>query len=198
MAKPKAKQSSVTQPDLLPEGTLPPCLEVVELARRGFDHTASKLMTKQEELCKEVMGLLLRGVSGRAIARQCRISRNSVLAIREVMEARGLVEPLKKQISRQFGNIITMGLEDYQEAIERGDLHPSQLPVPIGIFSQHKALIDGDPTVRVAQDRPPELSVEAVQKYFAGLKSAKTEDQGTAQIPAPLEVQSDVITAKPK
>lgn len=167
---------------LFTEEQLPHRDDLVELVKRGFDHNAKRLMEGNELVCRDVMVALLRGVSGRRIARDFKMSRNSVAGIRKEMEKRGLVEPLKKEISGLLGDIISMGLEDMKDAIAEGRLHASQLPVPLGIFMTHKALVDGDPTVRVESGRPVELSVESVTAHFERMKKASVQEVQTVAV----------------
>lgn len=173
--KKKSDSEPINQAVLFNENELPHRDDLVELVRRGFSHTAKNLMENNQELCRQVMIALIQRVPTRRIARTFKISRNSVAGIRQEMEKRGLVEPLKKEISAMLGAIITMGLEDFQDALATGELHPSQLPVPMGIFMTHKALMDGDPTVRVDNGKPSELSVESVRAYWEQMKKAKAE-----------------------
>jgi hypothetical protein len=179
MGKKKSDSEAIMQEQLFPVEQYADRTDLVEQVKRGFNHTGKNLMGADEVLCREVMIDLIRGVSGRAIARKFKISRNSVGGIRRAMEERGLVEPLKKQISGLLGNIITMGLEDFQDALSTGELHPSQLPVPMGIFMTHKALVDGDPTVRVDSGKPQEISVESVQRYYEEMKKAQVVEVKT-------------------
>lgn len=171
MGKRKSKSEPMLQATLFRVEDLPERDGLVELVKRGFLHTGKNLLG-DEALCREIMISLIRNVSGRSIARTYKISRNSVCGIRRAMEERGLVEPLKKQISALLADNIVMGLEDFRDALATGELHPSQLPVPMGIFMTHKALIDGDPTVRVESGKPSELSVESVRAHFDAMKRA--------------------------
>jgi len=186
--KTKPEGETILQPMLWSEDQLPERPELVELVKQGFVHTGKNLVDGNEVLCAQVMEGFLRGVSGRQLARTHGISRNSISGIRTQMEARGMLEPLKKRIARQLGTIIEMGLEDFQDALSTGMLHPSQLPVPLGIFMTHKALVDGDPTVRVETGKPSELSVDQVRAHFDALKRAAIT----------VDSESTAITTKPQ
>src|SRR2546423_5400096 len=116
----------------LPEqGTLFPEFDeaLVELTRRkSFVHTGA-FVSREEELCRAICTDLLSGVSRRLIAERYNVSRNTVNAIREVMDKRGELEPLKKEIARRLDRCVIYSLENLEEALSDGDITAGQLPV---------------------------------------------------------------------
>lgn len=179
------------QAEFFPRDFYPDRPELAEMVKRGFNHTAKNLARNDERKCQEIVVDVLMGMSSRTIARKHRVSRNSIVGIYRALEARGIVEPLKKKLGGLLGEIITLGLEDYRDALAEGRLHPSQIPVPMGIYMTHKALIDGDPTVRVESGKPSELTVDSVKAFYENLKRAKP---GTEAI----EAESTVEGGKPQ
>ena len=180
------------QPDLLGVDSLPRRDDLVELVKKGYrHHTGARLLNRDHALCEEIVRELLTGTSARQIARRLNVSRQSINGIRDEMEKRGLVEPLKKRISGLLGTIIEAGLENLQDALLAGQISAAQLPVAMGILIDKKALVDGDPTVRIAQERPSDLTVESVRAHFDKLK------KGSIDVTA-IESESSATTAKPE
>lgn len=167
----------------------PDLLEIVKEKR--FVHTARNL-TKDEEICRLIVQDLSLGMSRRRVALKYSISRNTIHAMMEELQRTGTLEPLRKETSRLLGKAIIHGLEEWTEAVEEGRIHPSQIPVPVGIFLTQKALIDGDPTSRIEETRRTELTVDQVRAAFEGMKRAKVT-------PAPaIELQSSEEPSKPQ
>src|SRR5437016_1810916 len=92
---------------------------------------------------------LLSGVSRRVIAERYNISRNTVNAIRQVMDSRRELEPLKKEIARRLDRCVIYSLENLEEALSDGDIAAGSLPVAAAILLDKKAALEGQPTARI-------------------------------------------------
>lgn len=136
---------------LLEQGALFPELDehLVALTRtKSFVHTAA-FISRDEELCRAICTDLLNGMSRRCVAGRYGVSRNTVNAIREVMDARGELEPLKKEIALRLNRCVIYSLENLEAALASDEISAGQLPVAAAILLDKKAALDGTPTARI-------------------------------------------------
>lgn len=177
--------------------------DLVELVKeKRFAHTG-KIVAKDEELCREVCMDLIRGLSTRLVAKKYRISRNTVGAIHAVMEKRGELEPLKKQVSALLGKAIVFGLENFIEALATNQISPGQLPIPIAALIDKKELIDGNATARIEGSNVQEISVEQVQDFWERMKKADAQPtepsaidaESTVSAPQPQQIEGNPLPA---
>jgi hypothetical protein len=168
--------------------------ELVEMVKlKKFTHSGA-IITKEEELCREICMDLIRGLSGRIVARKWKVSRNTVVAIWQVMTDRGELEPLKKQVSALLGKGIVLGLENFVEALEIGAISPGQLPIPIAALIDKKELLDGNATARIDTGNVKELTVESVQDFWEKMKKANAQPVE----PPAIDSASTVTPEKPQ
>jgi len=145
---------------------------LVDLARRKAYVHSGAFVSRDEELCRSVCTDLLTGLSRRAIAARHGISRNSVNAIREVMEARGDLEPLRKEIARRLDRCVIYSLENLEDATAKNLIAAGQLPIATAVLLDKKAALDGLPTARIEHVTARRISHEELNAWLESLPSA--------------------------
>lgn len=172
---------------------------LVELVRRkSFVHTGA-FVSRDEELCRAVCTELLTGLSRRVIASRHGISRNTVNSIREVMEARGEMEPLKKEIARRLDRCVIYSLENLEEAMAKGMIAPGQLPIATAVLLDKKAALDGLPTARIEHVTARKVTHEELNAWLDSLPSANPTPAGLASGAGdPLSLALEAETAAPQ
>jgi hypothetical protein len=129
--------------DLLDESVLPirPDLEAMVRARsflradpvKVFTHSGKiviRRLLNDEQTAEQICAAICLGLSARLIGRRFSISPKSVVAIREAMEERGELAPVRLRVQRKLDRVIELGLERWEEGILAGEIHPGQLPIP--------------------------------------------------------------------
>src|ERR1041385_1650335 len=180
---------STTSPTLAAQGSLFPELElaVVDAAKsKSFVHTGA-FVSRDEALCRDICLDLLSGVSRRAIAERFGVSRNTVNAIREIMESRGELEPLKREVARRLDRCVIYGLENLEFALATNGLPASQLSVAVGILLDKKAALEGQPTSRIEHITTRKPSHDELNAWLESLPSANP--------PAALQAPDSASTA---
>jgi len=164
--------------------------DVVRFAE-GYDrvHYTAKILGKDDEFCAAVCELVLLGVSERAIARRMRMSRRSVKAVTRVFEERGKLAPLKERLSAKMADLIELGLDVLRDKLERDQVPANVLPIVIGVLSDKKALLDGDPTARLDIEITHDVTPAAARDYLVLLKSARAK---VVALPATSDMESEV------
>lgn len=147
-------------------------LLTIEADRAANKHTGSTL-EKRVELFDEICLRLAAGVSMRNVARIYGVGRNTVAAIARKLEEAGKMEPYKKRMAGKLGVAIEMGTDLILEGMEKGLFPLQALPVAVGILSDKKALLDGEPTSILGKQAGAQLSQEEWDRYLANLPSAK-------------------------
>lgn len=149
-----------------------PRADLVKMVKeKSYLHTGV-LLTKDEELCRGVCADLLLGLSDRQIARKWRISRNSIIGIEIAMRDRGELEPLRKAISGELGEVILMGLRNYKDALSANTINPAQLPIPMAALIDKKGQIDGG-VVPGTDLREAEITPEQLREQWEQMKRVK-------------------------
>lgn len=138
---------------------------------KAYVHSGA-FVSRDEELCRSVCTDLLTGLSRRAIAARHGISRNSVNAIREVMEARGDLEPLRKEIARRLDRCVIYSLENLEDATAKNLIAAGQLPIATAVLLDKKAALDGLPTARIEHVSARRMSHEELNAWLESLPSA--------------------------
>ena len=157
------------QGDLFPELELP----LVEAAKRkAFVHTGA-FVSRDEQLCRDICTDLIAGISRRAIALRFAVSRNTVNAIREIMESRGELEPLKREVAKRLDRCVIFGLENLEHTLATNGLPASQLSVAVGILLDKKAAIEGQPTARIEHITSRKITHEDLNAWIEAMPSAK-------------------------
>lgn len=161
-------------------------LLTVDADRAGSKHNG-KTLERRERLRDEICLRLCEGLSQRAVCRIYGVGRNTIAALVSRLERDGKMEPYKKRMSARLARVIEAGTELFMERVEKGDVPTNVLPVAVGIFSDKKAMLDGEATVIVGQAARPELTQEGWDRWLAELPRAKT-----------IDAQSTVTEAKPQ
>ena|SRR2546430_39377 len=137
---------------------------------------------------------LLSGVSRRVIAERYNISRNTVNAIRQVMDSRRELEPLKKEIARRLDRCVIYSLENLEQALADGEISAGQLPIAAATLMDKKGTLEGQPTARIEHVSTRKVTPEFLNAKLDSLTSpnlANTPDSAsggnTAQLPAPTD-----------
>lgn len=179
----------------LPEqGSLFPELDerLVELVKhKSFVHTAA-FVSRDEVLCRAICIDLLSGISRRLIAKRYEVSRNSVNGIREVMDARGELEPLKREIARRLDRCVIYSLENLEHALEQNVIAAGSLPVATAVLLDKKAALEGQPTSRIEHITTRKVSHEELNAWLDTLPSANP-----TALPSPSDSASDDSTPQP-
>ena len=157
---------------------------LVEVAGKPRGQFSGALIERQAELVDVILERFAAGSSQREIARVFGISTNTVAGVVARATAAGRIEAYKTRVSAKLAGAIEGGIEVWTDALRAGLLNPAQIPLAVGIFSDKKALLDGEPTSRVevrqaepsAQDIAaalralPEIQVEVVDSNSTELK----------------------------
>lgn len=175
---------SEEQPYLFDEKCLPLRPELVALVKdKDFTHTG-KIVGRDAELCRAVCRDLIAGLSGRKVAVKYKISRNTVLAIENVMRERGELEPLRKRVLIQLEDCIYLGLERIQEALATDQINAGQLPIPVMAMIDKKAQLEAG-IVPGTQRTEKEITAESLRLELERIRQMK-------QVGAPvIDVGSD-------
>lgn len=114
---------------------------------------------------------LAEGFGVRQLARAFGVAPRTIDAIRR---REGLaISTEKKEVSDLMGLFVRLGTERLVDEVN--DIPIGQLSVSVGIVSDKKALLDGDPTVRIADARG-EPTVEELVDRFERLRQVKVID----------------------
>ena len=147
---------------------------VEECERRLLEITApsfsGKIIERDKQLVEAILSAFAGGISQRRIAQAFKVSRNTVAALVDRATAAGKIEPIKKRLSGKLGRAIEAGIEQWIDAVEEGSISPSQIPVAVGIFSDKKALLDGEATSRIERVEGP--SMDSVMEKLQRAKVA--------------------------
>lgn len=162
-----------SQPELFDPAALPLGHELLTLAQ---DERAGKftgeLIARNRVRYAAIVRCLAEGIGIRATSRAFGVSTNTVSAIRE-REA-GAIETEKKELSTLMGRFVRMSVE---RLIEEVDAIPiGQLSVSAGIISDKKALLDGDPTIRIEERIEVALSPGDLRAMLATMRAKRAID----------------------
>jgi hypothetical protein len=187
-----SSQLPAEQPELFDPAAIPKGHELLTIDKdeRAGKFTGERIARNREKYLG-IVRALAEGMGIRRTARAYGVSTNTVAAIRE--REPSLIETEKKDLSRLMGRFVTMATE---RLIEEHDQIPiGQLSVSLGIVQDKKALLDGDPTIRIEERIEVALSPGDVRSMLARLKDRALEieatvnpvaDASTAGIPAVL------------
>src|SRR5262245_31373899 len=175
MSSPLPTRPAPVQPDqaeLFPELQERQDESLVERVKhKAFVHTGA-FISRQDHLCRAIVSDLLNGVSRRVIAERYSVSRNSVNAIREILDARGELEPLKKELARRLDRCVIYSLENLEEALCAGEIAKGSLPIALGILLDKKAALEGVPTARIEHITSRKVTHEELNSWLESLPSA--------------------------
>lgn len=140
MAEP-AHEMEVAQPlELFDEGMLPVRDDLVAMVRaRTFlqagkpKHTGKiviRAMLNDEELCEAVCTAILAGLSARLVGKRFGLSPKSVANIRDAMEERGELAPVRTRIQRKLDRVTELGLECIEDGLLNGQIPAGSAWIP--------------------------------------------------------------------
>ena len=145
---------------------------LVDAARnKSFVHSGA-FISRDQELCRSICTDLLTGISRRLIASRYSVSRNTVNAIREIMEERGELEPLKKEIAKRLDRCVIYSLENLEEAMADGKIAPGSLPIATAVLLDKKAALEGMPTARIEHVTTRKVNHDDLNAWLESLPSA--------------------------
>lgn len=176
------------QAELFSPDAYPARPDLVTLVKsKSFIHTAAHL-TKDEELCRAVcMDVLSGTMTTRQIAKKYSISRNSIVGIVNAMDRRGELEPIRQRVSELLGDCITLGLENYRDALAANLINPAQLPIPMAALIDKKGQLDGN-VIPGTSLQAPELTAADIEREILEMKRVTV---------VPVETESIDIATKP-
>lgn len=150
-------------------------------------HTGTTL-ERRRALYDEICLRLAEGVSMRKISKTYGVSRNTLAGIQQRLVTSGKMEPYKKRVSAKLGAVVEMSADLLMERLESGDVPTNVLPIAMGVASDKKALIDGEPTSIVVTAEVG-LNQESWDGFLAGISKPK-EIEVTVTPVAPADAQS--------
>lgn len=154
----------------------------IEEDRASNKHTGGTL-EKREELRDVICLRLVEGSSIRAVCKEYGVGRNTVSKLVKRLETAGKMEPYKKRVSSKLGAIVEAGADEFLRKLDAGEVPVNVIPVAVGIFSDKKALLDGEATVNVGHVANPELTQAAYEKWIADLPRVDAESTATEAKP---------------
>jgi hypothetical protein len=119
-----------------------------------------------------IINALAHGFGLLRIAKAFGVSHHTVSTIRDSRP--DLVAIEKKQLSGQYGRVIKMSLDRYEEALVAGKISPAQIPVAVGIFSDKRAQIDGDPGLVIEHRHKIVASADGFRERLKAAVDAKS------------------------
>jgi hypothetical protein len=155
-------------------------LLTIEQDAKAGRHTGTTL-ERRRELVEVICERLAGGMSIRDICKLYGVGRNTVSALMQRLEAAGRLEPYKKRIAAKLGLAVEMGMDRYLEALASGAVDPDKIPVAVGIFSDKRALLEGEPTV-IAEVRV--LAPESINAWVDSLPRVMGEVIELPALPA--------------
>lgn len=172
-------QPVLSQPFLLDEEMFALRPDLVKRAK-VFLHTG-KIVERDDELVQALCEAILLGKSLRSIAREHRVSRNTLHQLREELETAGKLEPHKRRISKKLGRLQEATLDSLIDKAERGTLQGNIEVIGLGVATDKKGQIDAG-VVPGTERLEPELDPEAIRQQWERMKRANS---------IPVESQSD-------
>lgn len=162
--------SSTTQEELFRPADLPAGHQLLTLDEdeRSGRHTGERI-ARDRKLYQAIVRCLAEGVGIRATARAFGVATETVAGIRDREPA--LFAREKKELSQRMGHFVRMGVERLIEEVDQIPI--GQLSVSVGVISDKKALLDGDPTVRVEERIEVALSPGDLRAMLENMKRAQ-------------------------
>ena len=112
--------------------------------------TGQRLARERPKVYRQVIALIAQGTSDARIAKLCRVSRNTVAAVRQA-EAQ-TIEQRKQTILATAARVAELGFERIEEELAAGSIKGAQL-VPVAGMSVDKVLaLSGDPKIRIQHE----------------------------------------------
>lgn len=171
----------VEQPWLLDEQHFPVREDLVEQikarsfcenGKKKFTHSGKivlRQMHEDEELCEAICACILVGTHTKLIARKFNISPKSIARIREAMQDRGELAPVRLRVMRKLDQFIELGLEEMVDGVLSGKIPPGQLPIPVMCAIDKKGLLEAQATPGAAV-KEDGISPEAIKRAWEALE----------------------------
>lgn len=147
---------------------------LIEVAGKPRGQFSGGIIEKQAALVDVILERFASGASQREIARLFRVSPNTVAGVVARATASGRIEAYKTRVSAKLAGAIEGGIEVWTDALRAGLLNPAQIPLAVGIFSDKKALLDGEATSRV-EVRQAEPSAQDIAAALRALPEIQVE-----------------------
>jgi hypothetical protein len=136
-----AHEMELAQPqELFDEKMLPVRNDLVDMVRaRTFLHAGKpkhtgkiviREMLNDEELCEAVCTAILAGLSARLVGKRFQLSPKSVANIRDAMEERGELAPVRTRIQRKLDRVTELGLECIEDGLLNGEIPAGSAWIP--------------------------------------------------------------------
>ena len=172
-----------------PEFFSPEAVEagLVEVAGKPRGQFSGALVERQAALVDVILERFAAGASQREIAKIFRVSSNTVAGIVARATTSGRIEAYKTRVSAKLAAAVEGGIEVWTDALRAGTLNPAQIPLAVGIFSDKKALLDGEATsrVEVRQVEPTgqdiDAALRALPEIEVSVDSVSTQNKVIAQ-----------------
>ena len=142
----QAGHQHMEQPYLLEEWDMPPRRDSGADVKRGRNSYTGQRLLDDDRKCLRLVELMLMGCGTRKIAGVLHSSREAVRAARAALEAQGRILPLKERVVRLLGEVIELGAEQYEAALENDLVPVATIPIAVGIFCDKRALMLHTPT----------------------------------------------------
>lgn len=139
-------------------------------------HTGTTTV-KRDWVLRTVMELHVQQWSDRRIAEVCGVSRNTVRALVEHLRGSGKLEPVKKRRADRLDRIMEKQLDSYEEGLDRQSVHPREIPVHWGIFSDKRRELEESMEVTAA-GAGPGLDAAQLNELIAALPAATEVGSG--------------------
>jgi hypothetical protein len=121
-----------------------------EHAKSKGAFTGQRLARERPKVYRQVIALIAQGTSDSRIAKVCRVSRNTVAAVKQA-EAQTIAQR-KQTILATAARVAELGFERIEEELAAGNFKGVQL-VPVAGMSVDKVLaLSGDPTIRIKHE----------------------------------------------
>ena len=160
---------------------------LVEKAKE-FVHTG-KITGKDGELCAAIVEAYASGLfSIRAISARLHVGRETVRTILRLAENGGKLGQAKQRVSAKMARAIETSLDVFMEKLDADKVPINVLPIAIGVFSDKKAMLDGDPTARLDVQGSIAIAPDVARDYIARLQQARARViEAPPQLPPPAE-----------
>ncbi len=134
----RAERQAVSEPYLFDEQDLPLRRAVVASAKQGRNSYTGQRLLDDERKTARLVELLMMGCGMKKIARALHSSKESV---RAALEVGGKIRPYKERFIVACEEIIELGTEQYEAALENDAVPVASIPIGVGIFFDKRALL---------------------------------------------------------
>lgn len=186
----KRKEAEEATPLLLPPGVMPERPDLVAMVRKGEHKFTGERVTRDMELCRNIVQDMLLGLSGRAVARKWRVSRGSLCQIERILRERGELQQIKDHLIAELDDIASIGLERWKEALINGEIHPGQIPIPVLAALDKRAQLAVGAVVGTGRTERELSAEDDLADAWRRLKSAHAQGPVIDVASGPADAQS--------